>query len=228
MTISIQDIPNILLDPSKISYLQELLFLSSQDAPTDEQDIKLLNTLELFTFGDYDDYVKYKDSYVELDETLLVKLIRLTIISINTDYINQVISFDKVRQEYGINVREVYLIIIELGFQNFVNVQIDDVHNVLVIREKKVLRDVYNDEEYSLRVLNEEEDLGDTRLVRLSKLKLQAWIHEKLTPVKNDFESRIVPPPPPSAATTGSTSRSSNSQDYRAENTRKRKTPDNV
>lgn len=233
MTISIQDIPSILVEPTKINYLKELIYLSGQESTNSEpqeqeQDVKLLNTLELFTFGDYDDYIKYKENFIELNELMMIKLIKLTIISINIDFINQIISFDKIKQKYGINISEIYQIIIELNFQNLINIQIDDVHNVLIIKEKKILRDVYDDNDdkndgYKLRILNEDQDLGITKLVRLSKLKLQAWINEKLIPVKNEIENRIDYPPSTSITTATTTT----SQD-RFEKTRKRKTPDNI
>ena len=162
MTITIQDIPDLLVEPSKINYLKELTHLNNQST-NEEDDDKLLNTLELFAFGNFKQYNKYKSKYIELNEIMINKLIKLTLISINTDFINQIISFDKINQIYDLNIGKIYNILIELNFQNLINIQIDDVQNVLIIKEKKILRDVYNDE-YELRILNEDEDLGVTKL----------------------------------------------------------------
>lgn len=119
-----------------------------------------------------------------------------------------------------------------MNFQNLINIQIDDVQNVLIIKEKKILRDVYNDDEddYKLRVLNEDEDLGVTKLVKLSKLKLQNWINEKLNPVKNEIENRLNTSliKDEGLVISGSPPINPIQDSIRFENTRKRKTPDNI
>ncbi|MCP8717437.1 MAG: hypothetical protein M5E90_08450 [Asgard group archaeon] len=233
MTITIQDIPDLLVEPSKINYLKELTYLNNQSInKEDDNDDKLLNTLELFTFGNFKQYNKYKTKYIELNEIMINKLIKLTLISINTDFINQIISFDKINQIYDLNIGKIYNILIELNFQNLINIQIDDVQNVLIIKEKKILRDVYNDDEddYKLRVLNEDEDLGVTKLVKLSKLKLQNWINEKLNPVKNEIENRLNTSliKDEGLVISGSPPINPIQDSIRFENTRKRKTPDNI
>ena len=233
MTITIQDIPDLLVEPSKINYLKELTYLNNQSInKEDDNDDKLLNTLELFTFVNFKQYNKYKTKYIELNEIMINKLIKLTLISINTDFINQIISFDKINQIYDLNIGKIYNILIELNFQNLINIQIDDVQNVLIIKEKKILRDVYNDDEddYKLRVLNEDEDLGVTKLVKLSKLKLQNWINEKLNPVKNEIENRLNTSliKDEGLVISGSSPINPIQDSIRFENTRKRKTPDNI
>lgn len=233
MTITIQDIPDLLVEPSKINYLKELTYLNNQSInKEDDNDDKLLNTLELFTFGNFKQYNKYKTKYIELNEIMINKLIKLTLISINTDFINQIISFDKINQIYDLNIGKIYNILIELNFQNLINIQIDDAQNVLIIKEKKILRDVYNDDEddYKLRVLNEDEDLGVTKLVKLSKLKLQNWINEKLNPVKNEIENRLNTSliKDEGLVISGSSPINPIQDSIRFENTRKRKTPDNI
>ena len=81
MSITIEDIPNLLLETNKYNYLSELLTLdqsisssSSYTNLTIHQQ-QLFNTLELFTFGNYQQYLKYKEKYIDLDESLLRKLL---------------------------------------------------------------------------------------------------------------------------------------------------------
>ncbi|KAL6453637.1 hypothetical protein SBY92_005209 [Candida maltosa Xu316] len=227
MSLSIQDIPSILSNNSKLNYLSDLLTITSTIPETlSEDDEKLLNTLELFTFGNYHHYVKYRTKYIELNGTILNKLLKLTLISINVDHLtNQTsfISFDSILNDYQIDdVRSLYPLIIELNFQKLINVKIDDANGQLIVLnggdEKDTndsggfKRDVYNSDDYTLRVLDETIDIPN-KSVSLARAKLIDFINEKLIPLKTDFENRSV---------------ANHESSTKVENTRKRKTPDNI
>ena len=109
MSITIEDIPNLLLETNKYNYLSELLTLdqsisssSSLSSSSSYTNLtihqqQLFNTLELFTFGNYQQYLKYKEKYIDLDESLLRKLLELTLITIDFENINQIINYQDIK-----------------------------------------------------------------------------------------------------------------------------------
>ena len=219
MSITIEDIPNLLLETNKYNYLSELLTLdqsisssSSYTNLTIHQQ-QLFNTLELFTFGNYQQYLKYKEKYIDLDESLLRKLLELTLITIDFENINQIINYQDIKNHYGIEINNnnnnnnsnsgmIISLIIKLNFQNLINIKINDVEKKLIINGggnggggdhniKHVFRDIYSSTyNYKLKVLDELNDIN-IKSINIAKKFLQNWINERLIPLKNEFEKKL-------------------------------------
>ncbi|CAX44628.1 conserved hypothetical protein [Candida dubliniensis CD36] len=248
MSLTIEDIPKILLDTNKYNYLSELLTLD-QSLSYNELTIhqqQLFNTLELFTFGNYQQYLKYKDKYIELDGSLLNKLLELTLITINFENINQTINYQDIKDIYGIDIinnnnnnnhhhhhEKLISLIIKLNFQKIINIKINDIENKLIINrgiEKHLLRDIYNSNKinYKLKILNELNDIN-IRSVNIAKNYLRNWINEKLIPLKNEFEKKLLVESNESIEKNEpNNSNTSNSSSSDMKSTRKRKVSDNV
>lgn len=228
MSITIEDIPNLLLETNKYNYLSELLTLdqsissssslsSSLSSSSSYTNLtihqqQLFNTLELFTFGNYQQYLKYKEKYIDLDESLLRKLLELTLITIDFENINQIINYQDIKNHYGIEINNnnnnnsnsgmIISLIIKLNFQNLINIKINDVEKKLIINGggnggggdhniKHVFRDIYSSTyNYKLKVLDELNDIN-IKSINIAKKFLQNWINERLIPLKNEFEKKL-------------------------------------
>ncbi|CAI5757562.1 unnamed protein product [Candida verbasci] len=198
-----QEVVNLLKEKNKYSYLIELLKLGDIDE-------KLINTVELFTVGNYQHYLKYQQDYIELDTELIEKLIKLTIISICNDHENSQLNLSSPEfKSYGLP-EELDKFVIDLIFNGVVNVKIDQVNNCWIINESSS-RDVYNSRIYNLKVLNEDDI--KTRSVNYAVLNLKNWVNDRLIPLKLQFDEY-------------ETKDKDNEKDK--DNTRKRKTPDNT
>lgn len=239
MSITIEDIPNLLLETNKYNYLSELLTLdqsisssSSYTNLTIHQQ-QLFNTLELFTFGNYQQYLKYKEKYIDLDESLLRKLLELTLITIDFENINQIINYQDIKNHYGIEINNnnnnnnnsgmIISLIIKLNFQNLINIKINDVEKKLIINGggnggggdhniKHVFRDIYSSTyNYKLKVLDELNDIN-IKSINIAKKFLQNWINERLIPLKNEFEKKLSIESKTNGGGEGSIERNSNSE----------------
>lgn len=241
MSITIEDIPNLLLETNKYNYLSELLTLdqsisssSSYTNLTIHQQ-QLFNTLELFTFGNYQQYLKYKEKYIDLDESLLRKLLELTLITIDFENINQIINYQDIKNHYGIEINNnnnnnnnsnsgmIISLIIKLNFQNLINIKINDVEKKLIINGggnggggdhniKHVFRDIYSSTyNYKLKVLDELNDIN-IKSINIAKKFLQNWINERLIPLKNEFEKKLSIESKTNGGGEGSIEKNSNSE----------------
>lgn len=245
MSITIEDIPNLLLETNKYNYLSELLTLdqsisssSSLSSSSSYTNLtihqqQLFNTLELFTFGNYQQYLKYKEKYIDLDESLLRKLLELTLITIDFENINQIINYQDIKNHYGIEINNnnnnnsnsgmIISLIIKLNFQNLINIKTNDVEKKLIINGggnggggdhniKHVFRDIYSSTyNYKLKVLDELNDIN-IKSINIAKKFLQNWINERLIPLKNEFEKKLSIESKTNGGGEGSIEKNSNSE----------------
>ena len=189
----------LLKQRGKFNFLYELVTAGDQLGNG-----KLANTVELFTFGDWNHYGRYKSRYIELDDELSAKLVDLTLVSMSNQYDNDVISLDDVYAQFGI--RDFDTNIIDLVDNNVIDVKIDWANKCLRFGTALTLRDSFDSTMYTLKVLSVDDVLP--RSFQHASGRLQSWYNDKLAPVKQDLDASL-------ARRAGT-------------NSRKRKTPENV
>lgn len=203
------ELSSLLGDHTTYNYAKHLLPLSVKSDLSDF-DVKLLNTLELFSFGDWSHYLKYRDRYIALNSSQILKLIKLSILSLINDYEGYSISLDSItvdegQYKLGSGIREflsqakvddlittdtanfLEQIIIDLKYDRSVDVKIDDFTNTLIIYEAFTLRDAYSDENYELRVLKKQDI--PKRCVSVAINNLNDWLNDKIVPIKEEIDT---------------------------------------
>ncbi|ABN67463.2 predicted protein [Scheffersomyces stipitis CBS 6054] len=226
----------LLRDPSRLSYLPELMKIENNQNDyfknvTDQE----MNTLELFCFGTFEDYFKYKSSYLDIpsDRELLLKLLRLTVISVSNDYEKFVLNIEQLleNKEYGLagglellklsdnsgDIENELLfeeVLISMVDDGILSAKVDDENRTIHIVKAHVLRDSYSPALHSLLVLTEQ-DVAK-RSVAIAAETLSEWYSTKLVPLRQEYEvievddiTLVVP-----------------NEELDCTNTRKRKTPD--
>lgn len=170
----------------------------------DEKANKLINTLELFAFGDYLHFLSYQNYYIVLDSVLLIKLIRLTILSAAMQE-GLSIKIDKLLTEYklgpaiehyiaitGENVSKDLIfekICIDMVDDSIIEIKFNDIENAVVIGKTNVIRDSFDNNTSALRILKEKEIPGKNLANAL--INLQEWFEKSLDPTKTDIDAQI-------------------------------------
>lgn len=189
--ISIEGILEHLFQEGEYNYRRLLEDLCCGHKTKDENFQKTVNTVELFSFGDYVHYLKYGDHCIELPVLGIRKLTKLTLISVFNSNEGRSISFDEVirancleqaLKQFGDASAHVHLqeVLIEMVDEGSIQVQIDEASGSFVVSSSGVARDAYNDKTYSLQIL-QEADIA-SRSVSVAREKLKQWLVTKLKP----------------------------------------------
>lgn len=198
----IQFINHILRNKEVYNYVIHLKKLDIKD--NDEEANKLMNTLELFAFGDYLHFLSYQNYYIVLDSVLLIKLIRLTILSAAMQE-GLSIKIDKLLTEYKLGPAiEHYIeiagekvskdlifekICIDMVDDSIIEIKFNDVENTVVIGKTNVIRDSFDNNTTALRILKEKDIAGKNLANAL--INLQEWFEKSLDPTKTDIDAQI-------------------------------------
>ncbi|CUM63087.1 uncharacterized protein PRCAT00000652001 [Priceomyces carsonii] len=168
---------------------------------------KWVNTLELFTFGSYSHYLKYRDEYADLDNDLTLKLLELTILSITNDFENCNISIDDILNDHDYGLKEALKsysskasnnkmdgdellfnkILIAMADKKILDVLVDDETRSLYTGKPLILRDVYDSRTMNLRVLKES-DIPN-RSLDTARIKLKSWLDNSISPLVPELNS---------------------------------------
>lgn len=198
----IQFVNHILRNKEVYNYVIHLKKLDIKES--DEKANKLINTLELFAFGDYLHFLSYQNYYIVLDSVLLIKLIRLTILSAAMQE-GLSIKIDKLLTEYklgpaiehyieitGENVSKDLIfekICIDMVDDSIIEIKFNDIENAVVIGKTNVIRDSFDNNTTALRILKEEE-ISSKNLAN-ALINLQEWFEKSLDPTKTDIDAQI-------------------------------------
>lgn len=192
----IKKITQVLRDPNRYNYFSFILEIQKElnGSSENEQLSYALNTLELFAFGDVKLYLKYELKVLELDSELLLKLINATIITIISNSEGQVIDIQQMMEEWKLNeALSRYAeasqqtmplnilfdnVIINLIEKQLVDLSIDMVRRKLIVRKTGVIRDSFNPNWYTPRLLLPE-DLQDCNIVN-SLAYLKEWLSKNV------------------------------------------------
>lgn len=165
----IESIENSLVEAYRINYFQQLLEFSTNAGDTEELH-QYMNTLELFAFGDLASYQKYNDKYITLTNQQVHKLLQLTVWDVLSRYdggelqILDLSNNEAIREtieqlgEYTNCDQFIEALLLEMN-QELVSVVIDQQLGAIQVKEMVKLRDVFDSQLYTLRVLKSE-DIG--------------------------------------------------------------------
>ncbi|KAH3675890.1 hypothetical protein WICMUC_002460 [Wickerhamomyces mucosus] len=107
----------------------------------------LINTVELFCFGDYQDYITNNSHYLNLKSGAIFKLKQLTLIS--EALMNNEFSYDHLKEKVHISTNsELERLIIEAIYSNIIDAKINS-HNQLIKVNTCIGRDVLSVDDYN-------------------------------------------------------------------------------
>lgn len=173
------DLYSLLRDPEIFHYESYLSQSSLGDV--------FLNTIELFSLGDIKHYVKYKDSYMKLDNLCIDKLLKLTLLTILGQNIGNDVNLSEVLTELVLLKDQEALedLLMSMVISDLINVKIDQYGSKLRVDDVYVSRDAYNEENITLRVLTEED--VQIKSVKWARQILEAWLTQKIKPNENQL-----------------------------------------
>ncbi|KAG7661308.1 uncharacterized protein J8A68_005200 [[Candida] subhashii] len=232
--MDVDKIANVLYDRNNYSHFVDLLSInvSTEESEQQQQD---LNTCELFTFGTFKQYFKYEQKY-KLNLESAEKLAKISIIRLSNDYENETLPIEEILQDekYGLTTglrllnelngsnddieSALYKLVIELVFQGLVNMTIDEYSQSIIIGEVKLLLDSYDSKYYQLLVLEESADIPN-RSLSVAHKNLNQWFNDRLVPLQKETENQ--------ANVLEKEQQAKEKAIQVAQNTKKRKSPDN-
>lgn len=205
------DIISTLRDDTRFNYSDVVRKIQQEDNSVPHH-AHLHNTVELFAFGNYPHYVKYQPHFIDLDKTLLLKLIKLTILAMCSENEGKVILVEDMEREYGLesaihHYTQVANSSTEVGQYQFsndchllesilfsmiddslINIKIDDTCKLIRVVKSFKLRDSYNRNDVKLLVLKEEDI---PRNAGTSYAKLEKWLNENVKPAQTEYGTNL-------------------------------------
>lgn len=187
---SVENTVGALLEEGNYHY-RELAEQSSRSPLfADPQHASLLNTVELFAFGNYAHYLKYKDQYVELPPSGVRKLAQLTLLAICNENEGNKVSFDTILKDHALthalSIDAMEQLVIGLVDEHVISAQIDEETYEVEFLESFDTRDAYNSSTYQLRVLSEE-DVANRSVTR-ARAQLQSWVDHQIGPAQAELK----------------------------------------
>jgi len=164
-----------------------------QDLATKPETLPSWNLLQLFAYGTYGDYIKNRDQLPPLNESMILKLRQLTIVSFAS--VNKHIPYDRLLKELDVrNVRELEDLIIDAIYNGVIVGKLDQRNQQLEV-DRCMGRDVRAEEIPSIvAMLTDWCDRCDAlfaiteeQMNRANNAKLEAAEHKKK--VETDFSN---------------------------------------
>lgn len=181
-----------LFDDSKYNFVDFLQNVSSCYL-TETADVQqIINTFELFAFGDWRHYLKYQAKFIHLPSEGVRKLAKLTLISCCNENEGSVLptkdlvhSLDLALRELTAGDQEEALetLLISMVDEGLIDARIDERRKEVHFLTSHVQRDAYNPSTCELRVLDEHTDIPK-RSVSLARAALKQWLDQQITPAR--------------------------------------------
>lgn len=174
-------------------FLEEISLCDAKESP---QVLLIVNTIELFAFGNVTHYYKYRDSYVELPREGLRKLVLLTLISVCNDNegLNVPIQTLMSLLEPALGrISEITAeqalerILIHMNDQRLIQARIDQRNGCVEFMGSTIQRDAFNRDTYKLRVLDEQEDISNRSVTRARSI-LERWVNDYVAPASRELQ----------------------------------------
>lgn len=174
-------------------FLQEVSTCSSMGSA---QVQLIINTVELFAFGDLSHYVKYQEKFIQLPPEALRKLAKLTIISFCNENEGGTVPFDVLLEALKPALPDVSSkdcqeilenVLISMIDEKLIAAQIDERSQRVEFVNSNIRRDAYNSSTYVLRVLDEQHDIPK-RSVTTARNILQRWLDEQIVPARQQLQ----------------------------------------
>lgn len=153
---------------------------------------KIINTLELFSYGNISMYETNPHPFLELDYQEKRKLTELSILSVLNRNVGNEIGLEYLLSTLVPEIStcdqlEAHLMrMVDLGA---IMVKIDEMREVVLVEDTLRLRDAYNKDKYSLRVLSTE-DIEDVS-IQQAKINLKEWIDTKVVPTTRELSGLV-------------------------------------
>lgn len=189
--ISSEEALEYLFDESNYNFRHFLQEVSSGNSTENTQVPLIINTVELFAFGNLAHYIKYKQHYVELPQQGVEKLMKLTLVSFCNEYEGTSVPIDELLLALHIEELEVHQETLEQLIMSMVDTKlisalVDEKQRSVTFQASYVQRDAYNSSTYKLRVLTEED--VNKRSVTRAKAILQRWVDEYIAPTREQLQ----------------------------------------
>lgn len=169
----------------------------------DEADEADRKTLELFAFGTFETYCKYRDQYERLNGPMTWKLIQLLVLSVVNHHENTSVSIDSVLDQHGVRqgihwwlqqqlpqLTDVYEtfdeVIKDMIKQEGIDARIDHENDSIIVREARALRDVYDPTFHHLQVL-QPSDISNQSLINALEV-LRNWQNNHVEAMAKEFD----------------------------------------
>lgn len=161
----------------------------SSDDDHREKCLKSFNTLELFAYGTYRDYISNKSNYIELNDIMKSKLKQLSVISIAET--NKVIPYSELQEALEIGeIRALEDLLIETIYTGLISAKLNQLDSVLRI-QSTVGRDVKPE---NISVLIEQltnlKDMCSEQVSLLQSSTLQLQQHRFLDDVESKYTQK--------------------------------------
>ena len=183
------EIISALRDDTTYNYYDLAKTVYEKQLSTLQEPTPLTNTVELFAFGDYSHYRKYQSQFIEMDATLMLKLIKLTILSMVQDHEGGNILFLDMNDRYLIQQAVDHYCelseapvchLLENTFFSMIDdslilIKFDHAKDRINVYKANLLRDCYDASMFKLVVLSEEDI---PRSAGNSYGKLEKWLQQ--------------------------------------------------
>ncbi|EGV66702.1 hypothetical protein CANTEDRAFT_112439 [Yamadazyma tenuis ATCC 10573] len=190
---SIHSLTRALSDKNVYNYFTTLCQLPVEET-SDPQIIKLLNTLELFAFGNIRHYWQYRANFIDLTREQAIKLVKLSIWDVLSQVAGGTIAMDTITKDPGLvgaltqidGHKDVELalevLLLEMCGES-VRTVIDEVNGTITVVEVTKYRDVYDSRLYGLKVLQPQ----DIRSLTYHKQQLEQWLGTSVWQVQAEY-----------------------------------------
>lgn len=189
--ISTDEALEYLFDEANYNFCDFLQEVSCGDAPENDQVLLIINTVEVFAFGNLCHYTKYKENLVELPGRGIERLMKLTLVTFCNENEGGSVSFDDLMGALMPYIEEheetLQTLLISMVDAKVINALIDEHHRKVYFYASYVQRDAYNASTYKLRVLNEDADISN-RSVSTARGILQQWVNEHIAPARQQLQ----------------------------------------
>lgn len=197
--ISTEETLNLLYEDGVYNYRDLAEKIANSPITSESGFDQTINTVELFSFGNYAHYLKYRHRFVDLPVQGVRKLVKLTLVSICNENEGNRVPFEQLLQalEHALeqlggaenHVDFLETILIEMLDEHLIRSKVDEELETVQFCESFVTRDAYNSKTYSLRVLEEREDIAQ-RSVAIARAQLQQWVETKIIPAQSELQSK--------------------------------------
>lgn len=155
------------------SYLGHLIKIAGS-----QEDENVINTVELFTFGNLQDYFQFKDQFITLNKSQLTQLLKLSLWDILSENDGKEFDYNElfdlgIRQALkDLNEDDFFIELMLLDMKDAIDIRIDQENNKIIINKVLKLRDVYDERLYKSKIVHK-------KSIEDYKVELQKW-HEKV------------------------------------------------
>lgn len=188
--ISTEEALEYLFDDANYNFRDFLQDVSYGESPENAQVLLVINTVEVFAFGNLSHYTKYKEKLMEVPPRGIEKLMKLTLVSFCNEHEGSSVSFDVLINALLPYIEEsedkLERLLISMVDGKVVSAVIDEKRRRVFFLASHIQRDAYNSSTYKLRVLSET-DISKHSVTTARDI-LQQWVDEHISPARQRLQ----------------------------------------